>query len=278
MRLPYYCVFENGQSIPVEPNTFRLHDTFAEFQENPRVFTSIGLRNDRGQRQIVGLPLHFTRLLMDARAFDLYDGPHLDGDFLISRLKDVLQGLESDRIPLSVRFAVSRRDVRMHLDRFTRRWPASEAIALRTFIGSRIYPEQKTTATEVCRRSQAVAEANQAQEALLIGSDGTILEGSWSNIFWFDHAGALFTREGNILPGVTRNILIKECEVRFASPSLSELLRDASEIFITQSLHGVSPIGSIDGTRIGSGAPGRFTTRLLEELPRIFNKYLTVLP
>jgi branched-chain amino acid aminotransferase len=115
----------------------------------------------------------------------------------------------------------------------------------------------------------AVHEAKQqgAQEALMLGRNGQILEGASSNVFIVQD-GALRTPEPQpgILVGITRavvlaaasaeGIVVEEAEVR------PEDLYGADEAFITSSIREVMPVVSADGRTIGSGAPGSVTKRL----------------
>jgi branched-chain amino acid aminotransferase len=115
----------------------------------------------------------------------------------------------------------------------------------------------------------AVHEAKQkgAQEALVLGKDGQILEGASSNLFIVKN-GTVRTPEPQpgILVGITRatvleaaaeeGIPVEEGEVR------PQDLFSADEAFITSSIREVMPVVSADGRTIGSGAPGSVTKRL----------------
>jgi branched-chain amino acid aminotransferase len=115
----------------------------------------------------------------------------------------------------------------------------------------------------------AVHEAKQkgAQEALVLGRQGQILEGASSNIFIVKN-GKVRTPEPQpgILIGITRatvlaaaaieGIEFEEAEVR------PEDLYGADEAFITSSIREVMPVVSADGRTIGSGTPGPLTKRL----------------
>jgi branched-chain amino acid aminotransferase len=117
----------------------------------------------------------------------------------------------------------------------------------------------------------AVYEAKQkgAQEALMIGRRGQILEGASSNLF-IVKGGKVRTPkpEPGILVGITRatvfaaaaseGIEVEEAEVR------PEDLYCADEAFITSSIREVMPVVAADGRTIGSGAPGSVTKRLHE--------------
>lgn len=115
----------------------------------------------------------------------------------------------------------------------------------------------------------AVHEAKQkgAQEALLLGRGGQILEGASSNIFIVKD-GKVRTPEAQtgILVGITRatifaaaaeeGIEVEEAEVR------PEDLYGADEAFLTSSIREVMPVVAADGRTIGSGTPGPVTKRL----------------
>ncbi len=117
----------------------------------------------------------------------------------------------------------------------------------------------------------AVHEAKQkgAQEALMLGRRGQILEGASSNLFIVkdgvvrtpEHqAGILMgiTRAAVLAAAATEGIGVEEGEVR------PEDLYGADEAFITSSIREVMPVVSADGRTIGPGAPGSVTKRLHE--------------
>lgn len=93
-----------------------------------------------------------------------------------------------------------------------------------------------------------------AQEALFLNTNGHIAEGATSNIF-FVKDGVVFTPslEANILPGVTREVVIEIClsndiPCRQGLFVLDDLLH-ADEAFLTNSLMGVMPVASVDSAR-----------------------------
>jgi branched-chain amino acid aminotransferase len=122
----------------------------------------------------------------------------------------------------------------------------------------------------------AVHEAKQkgAQEALMLGKHGQILEGASSNLFIVKD-GRVRTPEPQpgILVGITRasvlqaarreGIVVEEGEIR------PEDLFCADEAFITSSIREVMPVVSAEGHAIGSGTPGPMTRRLHQGYLRI---------
>jgi branched-chain amino acid aminotransferase len=107
-----------------------------------------------------------------------------------------------------------------------------------------------------------------AYEAILCGGDGSIAEGSTSNVFVIV-GGEVRTPppEVGILDGITRAKVIALCKEngipiveRRISP---DELRGADEAFLTSATRGVLPITRIDEQPVGSGVPGPVTRRLI---------------
>lgn len=122
----------------------------------------------------------------------------------------------------------------------------------------------------------AVHEAKQkgAQEALVVGKDGQVLEGASSNIFVVKDGKARTPEpQPGILVGITRasvleaaaeaGIEVEEGEVR------PEDLYGADEAFITSSIREVMPVVRADGRPIGTEKPGPITKRLHEGYLRL---------
>ena len=115
----------------------------------------------------------------------------------------------------------------------------------------------------------AVHEAKQkgAQEAIVLGRRGQLLEGASSNLFVVKD-GVIRTPkpEPGILVGITRATVLDVCRSEGLSVDETELypadLYDADEAFITSSIREVMPVVLADGQSIGDGTPGPFTERL----------------
>jgi branched-chain amino acid aminotransferase len=107
-----------------------------------------------------------------------------------------------------------------------------------------------------------------AYEALLCAADGTLAEGSTSNIF-IVVAGEVRTPglDVGILDGITRAKVIEICRangvpLRETRPTPDEL-RSADEAFITSATRGVLPVTKVDERPLGEGVPGPVTKRLM---------------
>jgi branched-chain amino acid aminotransferase len=116
----------------------------------------------------------------------------------------------------------------------------------------------------------ALGEARRAgaYEAILCAADGTVAEGSTSNIF-IVNSGEVRTPglDVGILDGITRAKVFELCHVN--GIPLREVkiqpdeLRGAEEAFITSATRGVLPVTRVDEQPIGGGTPGPVTRRLM---------------
>ncbi len=117
----------------------------------------------------------------------------------------------------------------------------------------------------------AMAQARQegAQEALFVAPDGSVVEGTTSNVFSvLDGILTTPAEDSGLLPGITREVVIELARkegltVREAPVFLDELF-SANEAFMTGSLKEVMPLTTVDGRKIGAGSPGP-VTRFLQE-------------
>ena len=104
-----------------------------------------------------------------------------------------------------------------------------------------------------------------AGEAALLVDGDEVLEADRANVFAV-RKGALFTPplDGRILPGVTRATTIElareEGSEVVERPLSLEQLREAGEVFLTNSIRGIERICEVDGVELGPQAP---LTRLL---------------
>jgi branched-chain amino acid aminotransferase len=111
------------------------------------------------------------------------------------------------------------------------------------------------------------ALANGFDEAIALGPDGMISEGSGQNVFVV-HKGVLFTTplNGTLLPGITRESIMTLArdagfEVR-EQPLQREILYTADEIFLTGTASEVTPVRSVDRLTVGAGRAGEVTKQL----------------
>jgi len=97
-----------------------------------------------------------------------------------------------------------------------------------------------------------------ADEALLLDSDGFVAEGTTSNVFFVED-GVLHTTslDGPILAGVTRSVVIELAEENDIPVETGryppERLREADELFLTNTTGEVWPVARLDDSEIGGG-------------------------
>lgn len=107
-----------------------------------------------------------------------------------------------------------------------------------------------------------------AADAILV-RDGYLTEGTASNVFLV-MAGVLLTprRDQRILPGITRDLVL-ELAQRHGCPCREEdlpaaALESAEEVWFTSSTKEIVPVTTVDGRRIGTGAPGPAWRRMTD--------------
>lgn len=105
----------------------------------------------------------------------------------------------------------------------------------------------------------------------LIRDGDELLEAGWANLFAV-HEGTLWTppADGRILPGIARATLLEiardEGVTTFESPLRTEDLYSAEETFLTNSVRGIEPATSLDGTELPGCGP--LSRRLSDALRR----------
>ncbi|MDQ6887996.1 MAG: branched-chain amino acid transaminase [Gemmatimonadota bacterium] len=111
------------------------------------------------------------------------------------------------------------------------------------------------------------ALANGFAEAIALGTEGTLSEGSGQNVFLV-RDGTLFTPpvDGSLLPGITRSSILElardeDIPVR-ELPLPRETLYIADEVFLTGTAAEVTPVRSVDRIPVGTGRPGPITQLL----------------
>jgi branched-chain amino acid aminotransferase len=111
------------------------------------------------------------------------------------------------------------------------------------------------------------ALANGYVEAIALGPDGTLSEGSGQNIFLV-RQGTLFTPpiDGTLLPGITRAsvlTLAHEAGIPVREVVLPrEMLYIADEVFFCGTAAEITPVRSVDKVLVGQGRPGPITRQI----------------
>jgi 4-amino-4-deoxychorismate lyase len=129
----------------------------------------------------------------------------------------------------------------------------------------------KSTSYAVNMAAEAEARRRGADDAVFIASDGTVLEGPVTNIWWRE-GSTLYTPALalGILAGVTRShVLRSSAELGY---QIEEgwyplgYLSAAEEAFTSSSVREIMPVVELDGCRLGEGRPGEAARAVQEAL------------
>lgn len=109
-----------------------------------------------------------------------------------------------------------------------------------------------------------LAQAQGADEAVLVQPDGTVLEPPTSSIFWVSPQGSLRTPalDNGVLESITRDRLVRALDVEEGSWPVADL-RAAKEAFLASTTREVQPVSAIDGNELAE-APGPRTREAQE--------------
>lgn len=196
-----------------------------------------------GDYGVLGLDLHLSRLEAGCKSFrlDLKDR------------EDYYRGL---REAIRLLPAGQKRDWRARIIAVPEAWyleiepyaPPPIHARMKSVSLVRPLPEHKTCSAIISVLSHQIAKDGGCDEGLLIDGD-QIREGSWSNFFSFDSSGSLRTPARGVLPGVTREIIIRIgrefCDVCEEDIKMSDL-EENSFCFLTRSLAGLQIVKSLD--------------------------------
>lgn len=113
-------------------------------------------------------------------------------------------------------------------------------------------------------------------EAIALGPDGMLSEGSGQNVFVVE-SGVLYTPplDGTLLPGITRDTVITLSRAAGLTvreqPLMREVLYTADEAFVCGTASELTPVRSVDRLPVGDGKVGPITRRLQQEYLDIVN-------
>jgi len=117
---------------------------------------------------------------------------------------------------------------------------------------------------------------NGFDEAIALGPDGMLSEGSGQNVFLVD-GGVLHTPpiDGTLLPGITRDTVLKLAAEEgipvHIGPLTRESLYTCDEAFICGTASELVPVRSVDRLPVGDGTVGPVTRRLQKRFLDIVN-------
>lgn len=147
-------------------------------------------------------------------------------------------------------------------------------ITCKTEITKRENPEIKSLSYLSSYLAHQNSVKNGKDEAILIDRDNWIYEGAYSNLFWFEK-DVLCTRKDNVLPGIMAGQIEKISPYKFLYKKikLKELIKK-EEIFISNSIRGISAVTEIDNQKIGNGKTGKNTQNLQSQLDSHLNRLI----
>ncbi len=103
-------------------------------------------------------------------------------------------------------------------------------------------------------------------EAILLDTEGYVAEASGENIFTVKDGVLKTTPPTSILPGITRDSIIKIAKDMKIEVKEERFTRDevyiADEVFLTGTAAEITPVISVDDRKIGTGKPGKVTKQL----------------
>lgn len=107
--------------------------------------------------------------------------------------------------------------------------------------------------------ARAEAEASDYQEALLLNTNGEVVEATGANVFWIKRETVTTSPSAlGALPGITRAVVLELCTAEGVPTqkriATLEVLQSADAVFLTNSGEGVVNVCSIDGTRLRGSA------------------------
>ena len=145
-----------------------------------------------------------------------------------------------------------------------------DGVSLMTVIHNRSLPHLKTTSYLDCLYYYKNAVEQGYYDALFVDKKNYIYECTRSNIFWIKN-NTLFTRKNDVLPGITRDIIVEISELSFEykNGKLDELLK-ANEIFITNSVIGLVPVIQLDNN-IFSNQSFKNTKNILKDYNQLYS-------
>jgi branched-chain amino acid aminotransferase len=107
--------------------------------------------------------------------------------------------------------------------------------------------------------ARAEADAAGANEALLLNTEGSVVEGSSSNLFWIEQ-GTVYTPPlaAGILPGVTRAVVMDLCRTAgltlLEGKTTPERLRASEGLFLSLTSAGIAEAITLDGRTLARSA------------------------
>jgi branched-chain amino acid aminotransferase len=178
------------------------------------------------------------------------------------------QALEEEVEALLTEFGSGDGQLRILITREGRRIAITEPLPERTetirlatvtYSPSVILTGVKSLSYAANMQATRLAQAQGADEAVLVTPDGTVLEAPTSTIFWVSPQGVLRTPslDSGVLQSITRARIVEAMEVEEGAWPVADL-RAAGEAFLASTTREVQGVSAIDGSELAQ-APGERT-------------------
>jgi|GEM_PF-4811970 len=261
-------LIQSGQILKRDDRLFDVEQA----REHPTVFTTFLARVNRDPKQtpqkedtqvwsksVIGLSLHLNRIIENARILGV-DRTVLQAltqeqirKYLSVELEHFLSHTEvsATKTKIRVRLLMSNHGLEIFLDEYQNNWEDLCGVSAVAASVTRPTPALKTVPSHESCNARKAAISLGVDEAILVDSEGIVREGAWTNIFWVDDRGRLFTTKHKVLPGIMRALIVGHFAVNLEDWTLTQIKQSAREIFLTQSTSGITPVLQFDGWRSG---------------------------
>jgi len=152
-------------------------------------------------------------------------------------------------------------------------WWYTEGAKIITLDIERFIPGAKSTNYLTAVWALQQAHHQEAIESIYVDRNNRMLEGTTTNFYFFKD-NKLITTQSDILPGITRGVVMElvkgHFDVEFRDIDKDEI-SSMEEVFISASNKEIVPIIRINDTAVGDGKPGANTRKVMQ----LFKDYTT---
>ncbi len=151
----------------------------------------------------------------------------------------------------------------------------TNGVKIITVESERIIPGAKSTNYISAILAQQQAKKSGAVEAIYVDRQNRILEGTTSNFYFFKE-GILITPEQDILPGITRSVILKLARKHYKVETrdvFKSELNGAEEAFISSSNREIVPVVKVNDIQIENGLAGENTKIIMHLFREYTNAY-----
>jgi len=152
-------------------------------------------------------------------------------------------------------------------------WWYAKGAKIITLDIERFIPGAKSTNYLTAVWALQQAHHQEAIESIYVDRNNRMLEGTTTNFYFFKN-NKLITTQSDILPGITRSVVLELVKGHF-DVELRDIDKDEigsmKEVFISASNKEIVPIIRIDETIVGDGKPGANTRKMMQ----LFKDYTT---